>query len=396
MTILRSDYLGIVDRLITREIIESLDDQKIQITRATRFCAAKLLQVFERLTNWKKEAYKKIKECWFWIPIIKSKSTSDRLPSEVESRPMPFRSLHDELQGEHCKDVIRGALALLKSFSEQGTPLLSCTHNPHDPQCRTYWYKLNSDWLERLKASLGAKGDLPTLQDGSPTLEGEIPTIISEINSETFQETLSEREQKVEEQNSEVGTQFSVEPERKLEGRSTNQQYTGGDLKSSAAAPIAKLIKKSGALYPTGDWMNADGQLHEDFVRTQAKLWCVGESPKSKAFAAMEIEDVMSCVQSCYAKSPEKLAIDWQAYCAKNHRYFQSVSLRLQSGASIPESEQQTILSKFPALAHGFATSAPALPPQALPPAKRPSLFRDLLRGQKAALLESSHREVEP
>jgi len=105
-------------------------------------------------------------------------------------------------------------------------------------------------------------------------------------------------------------------------------------------------------LYPDGPWLNAEGQINEDFIRDRANLWRTGDNVNSKGFGAMAYEDVMGYVAGHYQKSQNhaKLEIDWQAYVSKNQRYVSNVQSRLDTGIKISEDEQQKILQKAPAM----------------------------------------------
>ncbi|MBE9178739.1 hypothetical protein IQ268_09220 [Oculatella sp. LEGE 06141] len=193
ITLLDRDYLQILDQLIKNN----------PVSRAVRFCAAKLLQIFERQTRWKMEAYQlSLKNCWFWIPIIKPKPpTEEQLALwKQENREPPPRSLHEELQGEHCKDIIRAALNLINDLA-----LVQRRHNPYNGQDRTYQYQADLKKLEQLKTLLEAtskksplegdtsslEGDTSSLEGDTSSLEGDTSPMITTNNSPSFSQTTS-------------------------------------------------------------------------------------------------------------------------------------------------------------------------------------------------------------
>jgi hypothetical protein len=139
LTILRKDYLELIEELIT--------EYQITVSKAVRFCAAKLLNTFERLSKWKQTAYSlPIEKCLFWIPIFRKVQSQDTdqqtLPlDEVEASKAP-RSLWDELGGEHCRETISKSVKLLKSIG-----LIDIQRNPHNGQDRCYWYQVFSEKL---------------------------------------------------------------------------------------------------------------------------------------------------------------------------------------------------------------------------------------------------------
>jgi hypothetical protein len=163
LTILRKDYLAIVDELIA--------EYQITVTRAVKFCAAKLLNTFERLAQWKQNAYSiPIGEALFWIPIFKK-----QIPQDTGQQTLPLdnlepskspRSLYDELNGEHCRESISKAVQLLKELN-----LIDVQRNPYNGQDRTYWYKV---FLEKL--AIQPKPE-PTIAPASPSIAPPAPPI---------------------------------------------------------------------------------------------------------------------------------------------------------------------------------------------------------------------------
>ena len=167
ITVLSRDYLAIVDKLIAQKALSS-------VSRAVRYCAAKLLHIFERLTKWKLQRYAlPLLKCWIWIPIIKSKEASG------DGEEMPIRSLYEELNGEHCRDIIRLALNLL--HSELG--VLDRRNDPTNGQNRTYQYRANLAELERLKSLINGDFQRSTLEDDPPTLEGDRSSSGGEVSA---------------------------------------------------------------------------------------------------------------------------------------------------------------------------------------------------------------------
>lgn len=239
-TILRSDYL---------QIVQSLIPAGIKITRTVQFCAAKLVQIFERLAMWKKATYSRFSNRdWFWIPIFKSRrSEQTETLFESEGVERPFRSLHDELQGEHGRDVIRSALNFLER-----SPLLSRQHNPYNAQDRTWWYQLDLAALEALKLAQkhlkpirGAIDDIQTFNDEIPTFNADISSIIIENNSKNSPKTTIAVvvEKSEEEKLTRSCTQPPVEIKPLLPNLPVKPKNLGGDdlISSDAAAALAEL-----------------------------------------------------------------------------------------------------------------------------------------------------------
>lgn len=139
-----------------------------------------------------------------------------------------------------------------------------------------------------------------------------------------------------------------------------------GDDKSSAAplnktsktvepmfTPESRPARQNPKLqYPDGPWLTENGCLNADFVRDRALLWRTGNDLKSQAFGSMPLEDVMGLVCGFYMRleNHAKLEIHWGAYVAKNQRYLGNVKQRIDAGIEIPQSEQQQVLAKLPAV----------------------------------------------
>lgn len=251
LTILRSDYLQVVRSWLTPDQL-----QQGTITKSVLHCAAKLLGIFERLMHWKQEAYKKqTRDCWFWIPILRRGRAAIPQPElmETASKSLPFSSLYAEMQGEHCKDVIRSALRLLEKAQ-----VLARKHNPYNGQDRTFWYQLNLEKLAcdraRLEAAEVAKTDLkpsqgaidyiPPLEGDIPLLKGEIsPLIYSEINSDPFSETTIAVASKFEDEPIQSEHPRIDQAQPRLPGRPVQPQKSGEDLISSEAAAALRDLK---------------------------------------------------------------------------------------------------------------------------------------------------------
>lgn len=104
--------------------------------------------------------------------------------------------------------------------------------------------------------------------------------------------------------------------------------------------------------YPDGPWLNEAGQISQEFIEDCANIWRTGDSQNSKAFGAMPMEDVVSRVCGFYmeTKNHAKLEIHWDAFVKKNQRYVKNVQQRVEAGITIPEAEQQKVISLVPVL----------------------------------------------
>jgi hypothetical protein len=121
------------------------------------------------------------------------------------------------------------------------------------------------------------------------------------------------------------------------------------EVQYDAALGVRPARPKAHLLFPDGPWLTEQGLLDENFLRDRAEVWRTGDTTQSKAYGSMAIEDVMGIICKYYSR-PENhaaLEIDWQSYRLKHQRYFSNIHQRIQSGASIPEVEQETILKKL-------------------------------------------------
>jgi hypothetical protein len=141
--ILKSEYLKLIQR--HSKLIAELP-------KAVQFCAAKLIQYFQRWSEWKRTVHRTV-----WIY-------------------MPFKKIHEDLMGEHSLHVIRAAITVLEKLG-----LIEKRHNPNG-QDKTWQYKLNKDTLSSLlniearsAEPTSAIADYETLCDGvsAPQLSSE-------------------------------------------------------------------------------------------------------------------------------------------------------------------------------------------------------------------------------
>ncbi|MEP1079704.1 hypothetical protein NDI52_30300 [Leptolyngbya sp. PL-A3] len=174
LTILNRDYLAIIHT------------HAASASKAVQRCAAKLIQIFERFTLWKLETCKlPLERAWFWIPIFRSQR-----PSKIESEQLELieaspQSLYDELNGEHCKDVIQKAVKLLTELG-----LVHRRRDPRNGQNRTFYYLADLEKLKKLKALVrgnfkktSLKDDRTFLKDDTSSFKRERSRMISSTNS---------------------------------------------------------------------------------------------------------------------------------------------------------------------------------------------------------------------
>lgn len=146
---------------------------------------------------------------------------------------------------------------------------------------------------------------------------------------------------------------------------------TSGEIITQTYTPIHAARRPSRAqlkyTYPDGPWLLENGCINQDFIRDRAQLWRTGDSKESIAFGKMAIEEVDALVQGFYMSNPVKLELHWGAYVAKNERYLNNVSLRVEGGIPITEAERQQILPKIYAVMQEkipeFCTNPPVFMP---------------------------------
>ncbi|NJR37765.1 MAG: hypothetical protein HC781_01665 [Leptolyngbyaceae cyanobacterium CSU_1_4] len=312
LTILRKDYLTIVETLVA--------EAQLSVSRAVKFCAAKLLNVFERLTTWKKTAYSlPLDSCLFWIPIFKKprqEDTGQQLTLEVEEPSKMPRSLYDELQGEHCRESISNAVQLLRRLG-----LIDVQSNPYNGQDRTYWYKLYLDKLH----SPTPQDDMPSLKiDASTSMIDEpncdvgISRTITESRSdgltESFSQTTNEPVAELDHFDSDPTEPISEGlltplPTVKGDARLTAQN-TGEDTFSAAAATVdfSQQIKALGIELNDNVQrrMKKFGDRVQDaigYVDEQRQVWAVG-NPTGLFMRALKRGDKPSSTYQQQAPKP--------------------------------------------------------------------------------------------
>jgi hypothetical protein len=288
LTILRKEYLTLVDQLI--------DEAQLSVSRAIRYCAAKLLNIFQRLTAWKQTAYSlPIERCLFWIPIFKKppKDSSeqqtisfemDGYPDDPARRQMP-RSLYDELQGEHCRETISKAVHLLKSLG-----LVEVNYNPYNRQDRTYWYRLVLDRVPtpQIDSSI-SRNDASTPKIDESISEVETSRMITESRSESGSDFFSQTTNAVAAEQR-VVSEPAPEPQpyrsvelQEIEGSDRQIAPQAGEERCSAAAPPTEILQRMQTL---GIECNKNVQQRMkqfgdrivdalNYVGEQQKLWSV-------------------------------------------------------------------------------------------------------------------------
>jgi hypothetical protein len=170
--------LTILDRSHLERLDQLCAERGLKLSRSARFCAAKLIGIFYRLTQWKQQRYNlPLERCWFWVPIVRQVTPTE---PELETDVPPVRSLSEELQGEHGKDAIRRALDVLGAVG-----LLKWQRNPHRRQDRTYHYQFCCDLLLKPAADQDSATEekKPPLKGDSPRIKLEVWRMISEIYS---------------------------------------------------------------------------------------------------------------------------------------------------------------------------------------------------------------------
>lgn len=352
----------------------------------------------------------------------------DSWTEELAFSKEEFRSAFDKVGVRYCsKSQYETAAANGDPF--QGAFYLSY----HNRVAGTTHYLRNHDYLDRELAELVKTFSVqpfPVNRESQSTVDREPPprksgkpisvnwdsqfTVSREsqftfnkdseiTNSPEITHNPDSREKKKKQNSEPEQTQPSIEVEL-LEITALSKIKTiGEDLNACSAPPQNQIAENNSAIaprqivydaalgirpprarvkfmYPDGPWLTDRGCMNEDFIRDRAQLWRTGDSPSSKAFGAMAIEDVLGLVCGRYMRDHAKLELDWQAYVAKNQRFLGNVRLRLDAGVEIPEAEQQEVRSKAPALAAAESEPVYEMPIPALPASESFNGARERLR----------------
>jgi len=106
-------------------------------------------------------------------------------------------------------------------------------------------------------------------------------------------------------------------------------------------------VRRPKFLYPDGEWLDSQGRMNADFTRWMVSRWKV----KFLDNAERPTEEIMADVLSYFANQPEKVAIQWDAYCAIAHRKVENITQRALTGFTMSSGD-----------AREYAIAAAAIP----------------------------------